>query len=65
VGFGWMSQDLHPAGVCGNAARADAQRGARLLDYLGERLAALLREVAAFPLGRLGETPGRLSGTGA
>lgn len=62
VGFGWMSQDLHPAGVCGHAARADAPRGARLLDYLGERLAALLREVAAFPLDRLGEAAGRRPG---
>ncbi len=64
VGFGWMSQDLHPAGVCGNAARADAGRGARLLDHLGDRLATLLREVAAFPLDRLRGAPARPSGDG-
>ena len=46
IGFGWMRQDLHPAGVCGDAARANAGRGARLLDHLGGSLAALLREVA-------------------
>jgi creatinine amidohydrolase len=53
VGFGWMSQDLHPAGVCGNAARADAERGARHLDYLADRLASLLVEVGETPLSTL------------
>lgn len=53
VGFGWMSQDLHPAGVCGNAARADSSRGEQLLDYLAARLALLVREVADVPLDRL------------
>jgi creatinine amidohydrolase len=58
VGFAWMSQDLHPAGVVGNAARADAQRGARLLDHLAECLVRLLRETAAMPLATLrDETP--------
>ena len=47
VGYAWMSQDLNPAGVLGNAARADAARGERLLDYLGTRLAALLDETSA------------------
>jgi creatinine amidohydrolase len=50
IGIGWLSQDLHPAGVVGNAARADAERGAAHLDYLAGRLAALLVEVAATPL---------------
>ena len=27
VGYGWQAQDLHPAGVAGNAAAADAERG--------------------------------------
>lgn len=53
VGFGWMSQDLHPAGVCGNAARADAERGRLLLDYLAECLVRLVGEVVALPLGVL------------
>src|SRR5690606_30824251 len=26
VGIGWLAGDLHPEGVCGNAARADAER---------------------------------------
>ncbi len=50
AGFAWMSQDLHPAGACGNAAGADAGRGAALVDYLSERLLDLLRETAELPL---------------
>ncbi len=50
VGFGWLSQDLHPAGVVGNAAKADAVRGKQLLDYLAEKLGVLIEEVAATPL---------------
>ena len=50
VGIGWLSEDLHAAGVCGNAARADAERGAKLLDYLAGRLATLIGEVGATPL---------------
>jgi len=55
VGIGWMSQDLHPAGVCGNALAADAERGGRCLEHLAERFAALLEEVAEVPLGVIGE----------
>lgn len=51
IGFGWKAQDLNPAGVCGNAANADAARGAQYLSYLAAKLAALLEEVAATPLG--------------
>ena len=50
LGIGWLSEDLHPAGVCGNAARADAERGAQHLAYLAERLAELVAEVTATPL---------------
>ena len=53
VGIGWMSQDLHPAGVCGNAVRADAERGAELLAYLAGRLAVLIEELAATSLNTL------------
>jgi len=50
IGIGWLSEDLHPAGACGNAARADAERGAQHLSYLADRLVTLLTEVAATPL---------------
>jgi creatinine amidohydrolase len=50
IGIGWRAEDLHPAGACGNAAKADARRGAQHLAYLVDRLAALVGEVAATPL---------------
>jgi creatinine amidohydrolase len=50
VGIGWRSEDLHPSGACGNATRADAQKGAKHLAYLAERLALLVAELAATPL---------------
>lgn len=57
VGFAWMTQDLNPAGAVGNAAGADAERGARLLEHLGRQLARLLAEAAALPLDRLRDGP--------
>ncbi len=53
VGIGWMSQDLHPQGVCGAADRADADCGAVLLGHLADCLARLVEETAALPLARL------------
>jgi creatinine amidohydrolase len=50
VGIGWMSQDLNPLGVCGNAARADSARGAQALAHLCTQLVTLLGEMAALPL---------------
>lgn len=52
-GFGWQAQDLNPWGVCGNAAAADAERGARLAAHLVQQFVALVGEVARFPLDRL------------
>lgn len=57
VGIGWMSQDLNPAGVVGNAAGGDPARGSRLLSPLAERLVKLLRETAATPLSTLQSVP--------
>jgi creatinine amidohydrolase len=53
VGFGWRAEDLHASGACGNAARADARRGARHFDFLVARFVALAAEVAAMPLATL------------
>jgi creatinine amidohydrolase len=53
VGVGWRAEDLHASGACGNAARADAERGAKLLAYLAERLERLAFEVASHPLAAL------------
>lgn len=50
IGFGWKAQDLNPAGVSGNAAKADAKRGAAYLEHIGRSFVELLAEVAATPL---------------
>jgi creatinine amidohydrolase len=55
IGFAWKSQDLHPAGVCGHAAAADARRGADYLVHLAQCFAALLVEVGTTPLGILAD----------
>jgi creatinine amidohydrolase len=57
VGFGWQAQDLEPSGACGNAASADARRGAVLVERAAEALMQLIREVVQFPLERLGRRP--------
>jgi creatinine amidohydrolase len=53
VGFGWQTQDLNPHGACGDAAAADAARGAQLVDYYARRFVQLLREIDRFPLATL------------
>jgi creatinine amidohydrolase len=50
VGFGWQAQDLHPAGACGNAASADAARGAEQVERAARALLRLVDEVLAYPL---------------
>ncbi len=50
VGFGWQTQDLHPAGACGNALDADAERGRLVLDRAAAGFAKLLTEVHRYPL---------------
>lgn len=57
IGFGWKAQDLNPAGVAGNAAGADAERGAAYLAHIGKSFAELLAEVAATPLDTIAESP--------
>lgn len=53
--FGWMAEDLHPAGVSGNAATSDAARGEALVQRAADRLVQLIHETAAFPLSRLSQ----------
>jgi creatinine amidohydrolase len=52
VGFGWETQDLNPAGALGDASRATAALGERLLDHAANRLAGLLEDVHRLDLGR-------------
>jgi creatinine amidohydrolase len=50
VGFGWEAQDLNPAGALGDASRATAAIGDRLLSHASERFAKLLEEVHSLDL---------------
>lgn len=54
-GFGWQAQDLNPAGVCGNAAAADAERGRLLAEHAVAQFIELVGEVSRFPLDWLRE----------
>ena len=53
VRFAWQSQDINRQGVCGNAARADAERGEQVVDFAARALARVVEEVRRFPLERL------------
>jgi creatinine amidohydrolase len=54
VGFGWMTQDLNPAGAVGDATDSDPARGKALVDHAAERLVVLLGEIEAFDLAQIG-----------
>jgi len=51
--FAWISGDLDRRGVVGDATLADATMGERLVTGYGAFLAAVIRDAAVFPLGRL------------
>ena len=53
TGFGWMAQDLHEAGAVGDATLATAEAGQACAAYGAEAFIGLLRDIAAFDLGRL------------
>ena len=55
--FAWQAQDLNAEGATGNAAAADAKRGALALDHIAARLAEALDELAGFDLSHLREGP--------
>jgi len=55
VGFGWQTQDLQPAGACGNAAAADAARGGEVVDRAAKALVKLLEEIDRFSLSQLAD----------
>jgi creatinine amidohydrolase len=45
IGFGWETQDLHPAGALGNAAAATTETGLAILEHAAARLVQLWDEV--------------------
>lgn len=46
----WQAQDLNPAGVTGNAAMADAERGENTLLHIARRVSEALADLAAADL---------------
>lgn len=55
--LGWQMQDYHPAGAAGNAARATADKGQKVVDAAARQLVLLLQEVARLPLSTLVDQP--------
>lgn len=54
IGFGWMSEDLHPTGAMGNAAAASAAKGQAAAEHGARAFVQLLEDVRTFDLGRFG-----------
>ena len=50
AGFGWMAQDLHPAGAMGDASRATPEKGAASAAHGARAFVDLLRDVDRFEL---------------
>ena len=51
--FAWLADDLNESGVTGDAGRADARLGAKLVAHYGAVLAEVIRDAKAFPVERL------------
>ena len=51
--FGWIAQDLHPAGAAGDASRATAEKGRLTAEFQVDAFIRLLRDVTRFSLDRL------------
>ncbi len=63
IGFGWETQDLHPAGALGDAASATADLGAAILRHQAAQLAKLLQEVRRLDIDRwMRAEPGDIAG---
>jgi creatinine amidohydrolase len=57
AGFGWMTQDLNPAGAVGNAGAATAAMGETALAHGAQAFIELLEDMARFDIRRLAEGP--------
>ena len=58
--FGWKMQDLNAQGVVGNAAKASANKGERLLDHSVEGLLQLIKEVERFDISYLDKADAKI-----
>jgi len=51
--FGWQTQDLHPKGACGDAAKATAELGGITVERAAARLLVLIDQISRYPLSRI------------
>jgi creatinine amidohydrolase len=54
IQFGWMANDLNPAGTVGDAAAATAEKGRASLDHAAKGFVELLEDVARMKVEELG-----------
>jgi len=64
VGFGWQAQDLHPAGVSGDASNATPDKGQAILDRAADSLVRLIAATRDFDLRHLTSATAFSSGRG-
>jgi creatinine amidohydrolase len=57
AGFGWMTQDLNPAGALGDATAASKDKGEQALEHGAKAFVQLLEDVHKFDPKRLKEGP--------
>jgi creatinine amidohydrolase len=55
--FAWQAQDLHPSGAAGDATKASAEKGEKLLDHGARGFCELLEDVDNFDVKRLAAGP--------
>src|SRR6478609_1885144 len=55
--FAWQAQDLHPSGAAGDATKASAEKGEKLLDHGARGFCELLEDVDNFDVKRLTSAP--------
>jgi creatinine amidohydrolase len=53
----WQAQDLHPSGAAGDATKASAEKGERLIDYGARAFCELLEDVDGFDITKLAKGP--------
>ena len=51
--LGWLAQDQHPSGACGNAANASAEKGRKVIAHAAAQIVTLLEEIDRLPLSTL------------
>lgn len=57
AGFGWMTQDLNPAGAVGDATHATREKGEKAVEFGARAFVELLEDVHRFDMARLAKGP--------